>query len=335
MNRFEEALLSGRTLVTAECYPPAGSDPEAVRTLSSALPQNLDAVVVADNPDRIRSSAFSTAVMLSKQRRASVILSMTTRDRNRLSLMSEALGAAALNIEALLCMSGRHQSMGTCPQAAAANDMDSIQFAQAMKRMVLYRSQMNGKALETELNLQIGATAQPYMRPMELNLLRLRKKITVGADFLLTQAVFDLEGFDRWIHSVRASQLDARTAIIASVLPLTSPERARELQESQIYGPIGDDIVSRISRARDPEAEGVAIAAEMARQLRDIPGVRGIHILSGGCERLAGEVMEQAALVRHSSLQDCVFSTQSKADVRHHVGRSFSSDMYETQKCRG
>ena len=283
-------------LVTAECFPPAGSDAEAVRMLASVLPRKLDAVVVADNPDRIRSSAFSAAAMLSRERRSSVILSLATRDRNRLALMSDALGAAALNIEALLCISGRHQSIGPCPQAAAANDMDSIQFAQAMKKMVLYGSQMNGKELETEVNLQIGATAQPYMRPMELNLLRLKKKITVGADFLLTQAVFDLEGFDEWMKAVRASQLDARTAIIPSVLPLTSASKARELQESQVYGPIGEDVVGRLSRAPDAAAEGVAIAAGIAARLKEMPGVRGIHILSGGCEHLAGEVMKQAGL---------------------------------------
>ena len=101
MNKFAEALLSGRRIVTAGCLPPRGSDAQAIRDLSSALPSNLDAVVVADNPDRIRSSAFSTAAMLAKERGSSVVLSMATRDRNRLGLISDALGAAALNIEAI------------------------------------------------------------------------------------------------------------------------------------------------------------------------------------------------------------------------------------------
>jgi methylenetetrahydrofolate reductase (NADPH) len=294
MNKFAEALTSGRLIVTAECLPPPGSDAETIRNLSSALPLNLDAVVVPDNPDRIRSSAFSAAVILTKERRASVVLAMTTRDRNRIGLMSDALGAAALNISAILCLSGNHQSLGICPQAAAAYDFDSIQFAQAMKKMILHGSGLDGNELEPRLDLQIGATAHPYMRPMELNLLRLKKKVAVGADFVITQAIFDLELFAQWMEAVREIGLDKRTAIIASVLPLADLKKAEDLQRCETYGPIGDEIIARISNAEDTAREGVSIAAEMARQLKDMPGIRGIHILSGGCEELASDVIKQA-----------------------------------------
>jgi methylenetetrahydrofolate reductase (NADPH) len=296
MNRFAEALISGRLIVTAECLPPPGSDADAIGMLSSSLPSDLDAVVVADNPDRIRSSAFSAAALMSKRGQTSVVLSMATRDRNRIALMSDALGAAALNIAAILCMSGNHQSLDICPQAAAANDIDSIQFAQAMKKMVLHGSGLNGKEREPRIEMQIGATAHPYMRPMDLNLLRLRKKIAVGADFLLTQAVFDMENFTRWMEAVRAEGLDKRTAIIPSVLPLTSMEQAKALHRSRTYGPIGEDIIDRMGKAADAVREGVAIASEMAARLKNMPGVRGIHILSGGCEPLAAEVIKRAAI---------------------------------------
>lgn len=294
MNSFARTLLSGRSIATAECLPPAGSDPDAFKAVSSALPPNLDAIVVADNPDRIRSSAFSLAAMLRKEKQTSVILSMATRDRNRIGLMSDALGAAALSIDAILCMSGNHQSLGVCPQAAAANDMDSVQFIQAMKKVVLYGPEPGGKGQGPVLKLQIGATAHPYMRPLELNLLRLKKKISVGADFLMTQAVFDVAGFKEWMDAVRASGLDKRTAIIASVLPLAGVEEAKALQASRVYGPIGDDIVARIGDAADPAAEGCAIASELATRLKAIPGVRGIHVLSGGCESRISDVIQQA-----------------------------------------
>jgi methylenetetrahydrofolate reductase (NADPH) len=297
MNKFAEALLSGRRIVTATCLPPRGTDVQAIIDFSSALPSNLDAVVVADNPDSIRSSAFSTAAILAKEKRGgSVVLSMTTRDRNRLGLASDALGAAALNIEAILCVSGNHQSLGVCPEAGAASDVDSVQLVQALKKMILYGSGVDGKELEPRLELQIGATAHPYMRPMELNLLRLRKKITVGADFLMTQAVFDMEGFKQWMEAVRATGLDNRTAIIPSVLPLTDVKKAEELKRSETYGPIQDDIIDRIRNAADTAQEGVAMAAEMARQLKDMPGIRGINILSGGCEALITDVIRQADL---------------------------------------
>lgn len=295
-NKFSAALDSGRLIVTAECLPPCGSDADAVRMLSSTLPSGLDAIVVADNPDRIRGSAFSTAAMLSKEKKSGIILSMATRDRNRIALMSDALGAAALDIDAIFCMSGNHQSLGICPQAAAANDLDSVQFTQAMKKMILYGSGLNGKELEPRLDLQIGATAHPYMRPLDLNILRLKKKIAVGADFLITQAVFDLEGFAEWLDAVRAAGLDKRTAIIPSVLPLSSVGRAKELQRSQTYGPIRDAFIARITKSADAAKEGVAIASERASRLKNMPGVRGIHILCGGCESLAAAVIEQAGL---------------------------------------
>jgi methylenetetrahydrofolate reductase (NADPH) len=298
MNRFSQALFSGRMITTAAYMPPAGSDPGAIKTFSSTLPPDLDAVVVADNPDRIRSSAFSAAALLHKEKKTSVILAMTTRDRNRIGLISDALGAAALDIEAILCVSGNHQAITICPQAAAANDIDSVQFIQAMKKMALFGDELNDKEAKPGLKLQVGATAHPSMRPLDLNLLRLKKKISVGADFLITQAVFDLKEFEEWMDAVRAAGLDKRTAIIASVLPLTSAEKAAALQQSRIYGSFEDAVIKRIGSAKDAVREGVSIASEIAIQLKEIPGVRGIHIHSDGCESLAAEVINQAGLQR-------------------------------------
>jgi methylenetetrahydrofolate reductase (NADPH) len=295
-SKFAQALDSTRFLVTAELLPPRGADPDSVESVSKSLPANLDAIVVGDNPDKIRSSAISAAASIGRRGDTSVVLSMATRDRNRIALLSDALGAAALGISAIVCMSGNHQSLGICPQAAAANDFDSVQFTNALKRMVLDNYGKDRKETTARLDLQIGATAHPYLRPMELNLLRLRKKITVGADFLLTQAVFDFEGFRQWMDAVREAGFDKRTAVIPSVLPLTDVHRARALQECGTYGPIGDDVIERIDKAPDSTGEGVAIAAEMAARIKQVPGVRGVHILSGGCESLAAAVIRQAGL---------------------------------------
>jgi methylenetetrahydrofolate reductase (NADPH) len=293
MNRLAKAMMTGNLIVTAECLPPRGSDYHEIEALASSLPENLDAAVIADNPDAIRGSAFSAAVMLARKGRCAV-LSMATRDRNRLALLSDALGAAALNVAAILCTSGAH-ACSVCPQAATAYDLDSVQFTQAVKRIVLYGAGMNGKPLEPGLDLQVGATAHPYLRPIELNLLRLKKKIIAGADFLLTQPVFDLDGFSLWMRSVESKDFDKRSAIIPSVLPITSLKRARALQDSQIYGPIPEEVIGRIGKARDEAAEGLAIAAETAMRLQGMRGVRGIHILCGGCE----STDERIRAVRH------------------------------------
>jgi methylenetetrahydrofolate reductase (NADPH) len=281
-SKLAQALTNGRLILTAECLPLRSADAAAVKQLAATLPPNLDAVVVPDNPGEIHGSALACAAILAAEGRQSV-LSMVTRDRNRIALESDAMGAAALGVGGILCLSGDHQSLGICPQAAGVYDIDSIQFTQALKKMALP-------------GLLAGAVAHPYQRPLELNLIRLKKKIAAGVDFLLTQAVFDLAGFTEWMDAVRAAGLDKKVAIIASVLPLASVEKAKTLDERQTYGPVGASVIARIGQASDPAKEGASIAAEMAARLKSVPGVRGIHILCGGCESAAATIIQQAGL---------------------------------------
>ncbi len=295
MTKFSDALTSGKWVLTAECLPPRSGGAAAVKRLAGDLPKSLDAVVVADNPDEIQGSALACAAILAGEGRDSV-LSMVTRDRNRIALESDALGAASLGIGAVLCLSGAHQSLGVCPQASGVHDIDSIQLTQGLKILTSQGMGFSDRSTDPRPELLLGAVAHPYQRPLELNLLRLRKKIAAGADFLLTQAVFDLPAFTEWMDAVRAAGLEKEVAIIASVLPLTSLERAKALAERQTYGPVGAAAIARLSKASNPLEEGVAMAAEAAAQLKAVPGVRGIHILSGGHESLAAKVIEQAAL---------------------------------------
>jgi methylenetetrahydrofolate reductase (NADPH) len=285
-SKLAQALSTGRLATTAECVPLRGGDAAAVKKLAEVLPAGLDAVVVADNPGAIHGSALATATMLAREGRDAV-LTMVTRDRNRIALESDALGAWALGVDAVLSLSGDHQSLGVAPEAAGVYDIDSIQFVQKLKTLVP--------------ELTVGAAVHPYQTPMELSLLRLRKKIAAGADFLLTQAVFDLEGFKRWMEAVRAEGLEKRAAIIASVLPLESVEEAKELERRRTYGPVGEAAMARISQAGDAAKEGIAMAAEMAAAVKGIEGVRGIHILCGGNEQAAAAVIQQAGLTLNES----------------------------------
>jgi methylenetetrahydrofolate reductase (NADPH) len=293
--RLSEAFTSGRLAVTAECMPPRGASAGAVKKLAAGLPQRLDAVLVADNPDGIQGSALACAALLAGEGRESV-LSLVTRDRNRIALESEALGAATLGVRGVVCLSGDHPTLGACPQAASVHDVDSIQLTQALRRIVSEGHGFGEGTIDPRPELLLGAVVHPYQRPLELSLLRLRKKLAAGADFVVTQAVFDVAGFVEWMDAVRAAGLDGKAAIVASVLPLTSVEKAHALAERRTYGPVGSDVIERLRKATDPVKEGVAMAAEAAAQLGAIPGVRGIHVLSGGCESLAGRVIEQAGL---------------------------------------
>ena len=256
-SKLAQTLSSGQWAVTAECRPPASADAAAVKRLAGALPARLDALVVADNHSEIHSSPLACAAILAAEGRETV-LSLVTRDRNRIALQSDALGAAAMGIGAVLCLSGDHQSLGACPQAAGVHDIDSIQFAQALDRMRREGLGFNDRNLDPHPDWLVGAAAHPYIEPLELNLLRLKKKVAAGVDFLLTPAVTDFAGFTRWMDAVREAGLDAQVAILAGV----------------------------------PAAGGGAMAAK----LKSVPGIRGIHILSGGCESLAATVIQEAGL---------------------------------------
>ncbi len=256
-SKLARTLASRGFAITAECLPPASGDRAAVSKLAAALPGSLDAVIVADNCEEIRCSALACAALLASEER-SIVLSMVTRDRNRIALQSDALGAAALGVSGILCLSGNHQSLGVCPPAAGVYDIDSVQLAQALNTMRSEGLGFNGRRVEPLPELLLGAVAHPGMQPLELNLLRLKKKVAAGVDFVLARATADLGVFLRWMDGVREMGLDGKTSILAAV----------------------------------PAVGG----AEVAAQLKAIPGVRGIHILSGGSESRAASVIGGAGL---------------------------------------
>lgn len=292
--KLAEALSAGRWAVTAECFPPRSGNAQAVKKLAACFPAGLDAVVVADNPEDVRSSALACAALLAAEK-VQPVLSVVTRDRNRVALQSDALGAASLGIGNFLCLTGEHQSLQVSPQASGAYDIDSIQLAMALKQLGQEGVDFSGQKLDGSPELLIGAAAHPYLRPMELNLIRLKKKIQAGVQFVLTQAVFDVAGFTEWMKAVQAAGLDKQVAILASVLPLQSVEQARHLQAKRTYGPVGEDVIARLAKAADPAKEGIAICIENAKAIKASfgkSGVRGVHILCGGCEEAAQQVIQ-------------------------------------------
>ncbi len=290
-----EALQTGRLTLSVECLPPRGPDAAGVRKLAGALPARVDAVVVADNPHGDGGSALACAAILAGEK-AAPVLSVVTRDRNRIALQADVLGAAAVGVRSVLCLSGEHQSLGADAQAAGVYDIDPVQLIRGLKAMCDQGVDFAGKPLEAAPKLLLGAAAHPYLRPMALNLMGLKKKVAAGAGFFITQAVFDVAGFAEWMEAVRAAGIDKQAAIIASVLPLTSVEQAKLLQAKKSSG-VGAEVVNRLADAADAAKEGIAIASEVAKKVKSIAGVRGIHILSGGALAVA-TIVEEAGLAQ-------------------------------------
>lgn len=294
-NRLDEKLASGKLAVTAACLPPRETDASAVKKLALCFPATVDSVVVADNPGRARGSALACAALLAAEK-LEPTLSLLTRDRNRIALESDVLGASALGVRRFLCLTGAHQSLGASPAAAGAFDIDAIQLCAALAKMTGQGVDFDGNSLPTTPSFGVAASVHPYLQPLELSVLQTRKKIVAGAQVLLTDPIFDVAGFAAWMKAVRAAGLDKRAAIIASVLPLGSVAQAELLRARSGFSPIPDDDVARLRASADPVQAGIAIVADVVSQLKGIDGVRGIHILSDGCEPLLGKILAEARL---------------------------------------
>ena len=209
------------------------------------------------------------------------------------------LGAASLGIKNVLCLSGYHQTLMGCPESANVFDIDCTQFIELTTRMSEKGVLADGKKIDGQFSMLVGAVANPYMKPMDLNLFRLGIKIEAGAKFIQTHAVFDIETFKLWFDAVRKAGLDKKAAILASVLPLESAAEAQKLRDTYAEFCIPDQIIERLKKAGDNGAqkkEGLAICIETIKQLKAIEGLRGIHILSGGREAVVPELVAAAGL---------------------------------------
>jgi methylenetetrahydrofolate reductase (NADPH) len=285
--------ISGKDFIfTAEYLPSAGTDASSIETCAKSFGKQLTAANVADNHYGVAMSSLAASVALNKAG-IEPVFQLVTRDRNRIALQSDLLGAAFLGIKNVLCLSGFHQTLIDCPQAANVYDIDSIQLISLVKTMN-GGSLLDGTKIQGEFSMLVGAAANPYMKPLELNIMRLKKKAAAGAEFIQTQAVFDVESFKQWFEAAQKEGVTGKTAILAGVLPLKSAAQGQKLLDTHTDFNIPADVLNRIKAAGNEDAqkkEGTKIAAEIIKKLKAIPGLRGIHILSGGNETVVPDLL--------------------------------------------
>jgi methylenetetrahydrofolate reductase (NADPH) len=224
---------------------------------------------------------------------------VVTRDRNRIAIQSDLLGACALGIKNVLCTSGHHQTLTGCSDSANVYDLDAIQLVAAVRQMRDQGTLLDGTAIAGSFSVLIGTATNPYLRPLELNMIQLGKKVEAGADFILTQPVFDLDEFGTWLTVAQKEGLTDKTAILAGVLPLRSAEEAERLRTEHTELRIPDAIVARLKAAGNVEAqgkEGLKLCVEVIGKLKAARGIRGVHILSGGREKLVQKLRAAAGL---------------------------------------
>ncbi len=297
-SNLEKVLSEGRFVVTAEIGPPKGSDAKKIQDKAEILRGSADAFNITDNQTAVvRMSSLAGCVLL-LQMNMEPIMQMTCRDRNRIGLQSDVLGAAALGVRNILCLTGDHQSFGNHPAAKGVFDVDSIQLLQIIKNMRDAGVFQSGDPLLAERPcVFLGAVANPYADPFDAQVDRLRKKIDAGAEFIQTQSVYNIEKFSRWMDDVRSQELDKKVYILVGVTPLKSVSMAERMKFHVPGTDVPDVVYQRMKNAIDPKKEGYVIALETIRELKVLSGVRGIHITALFWEEIIPALVKDAGLL--------------------------------------
>jgi methylenetetrahydrofolate reductase (NADPH) len=298
-SNIERLLEAGKFVVTSECGPPRGSDPEVIRKKGELLKGVVDAVNVTDNQTSIvRMSSLSSCLIL-KEMGFDPIWQVVCRDRNRIAIQSDILGAAALGINNILCLSGDHQSFGDHPKAKNVYDIDSIQLIHTVKTLRDDGKFLGGDEVKGKPSLFIGAAENPFGDPFEIRAMRLGKKVKVGCDFIQTQGIYNLEKFAKWMEMVRDRGLHEKCAILAGVIPLKSAGMANHMKKNVPGMDVPDSLIDRLKGVpKEKQAEeGIKICIEMIQQLKEIKGVRGVHIMAIEWEQKVAEIAKAAGLL--------------------------------------
>ncbi len=292
------ALDSGRFVVTAEIGPPRGADPDSVASKAALLRGWIDAANVTDNQSaHVRLTSLAGSVLAA---RAGVepVMQLTCRDRNRIALQSELIAAGTLGIPNVLLLTGDHPCFGDHPDATPVFDLDSVQLVWTARTLRDEGRLLSGRPVEPRPQWLIGAVENPFAPPLRFRATRLGKKVAAGAEFVQTQFVFETAIFERWMVEVRDLGLPARCGVIAGVGPIRSL-RALEYISRSVPGIHVPDEVHRRLRGVPADRvaeEGTRLCVETVQQLRETPGVAGVHVMAFGHERGVPEILERAGL---------------------------------------
>jgi len=294
---LEKILESGRFAVTAEAGPPKGTSAAVMQRKAEVLRHCCDAANVTDNQTAIVRMSSLAGCVIMKQEGVDPVMQIVCRDRNRIAIQSDVLGAVALGIGNILCLSGDHQMFGNHPTAKNVFDIDSIQLIGALKAMRDEKKFLCGEDISGEVPMFIGAVANPYADPFEFRVGRLAEKGKAGAEFIQTQAVYDIAKFAKWMEMVVDRGLDKQTHILAGVIPIKSAGMARYMRDYVSGVSVPDEVVTRMEQAKDAKVEGAKVAIEIIEQVKEIPGIHGVHIMAVSWEDIVPEIVKQAGLL--------------------------------------
>jgi len=295
--RLEQDLASGDFVLTGEVAPGTAANATAVLAQAALLAPWVSAINATDaaGANTALSSLASCAIMA--QNGYSAVLQMTCRDRNRIALQNDLLSATALGIENVLCLTGDGVANGDHPGAKPVFDLDSTSLIAAARTMRDGGTFMSGRALNAPPTYYIGAVENPFAPPAGARVQRLKKKIDAGAQFVMTQMVYDMPSFELFMDEVRRLGLDRRCHILAGVGLLTSPKTARWISKNVPGVRIPEEMVAQLESAAKPMDTGIAMTVEILRKLRAMQGLAGVHLMFHPTRlNLLGDILAQAGL---------------------------------------
>jgi methylenetetrahydrofolate reductase (NADPH) len=297
-SKLEKILSAGHLAVTSECGPPRGSDPSAIVEKGELIKDYVDAINITDNQTSMTRMCSLAACIQLKQIGLEPVLQMVTRDRNRIAIQSDILGAASFDINNMLCLSGDHQSFGDCAQGQNVHDIDSMQLIQTARYMRDEGKFLGGDDIKRPPQMFVGAAANPFADPFDIRVPRLAKKIAAGAEFIQTQCIYNLDKFKEWMKRAGDKGLLDKVYILAGLTPMKSAGMAKYMKNRVPGMDVPDEIVKRLSDTPKEKQgdEGIKICIESIEQLKEVEGVKGFHIMAIEWEEKVPGIVKEAGL---------------------------------------
>lgn len=297
-SKLEKILAAGHLAVTSECGPPRSTDGSIVEEKANIIKDYVDAINVTDNQTSVVRLCSLASCIRIKEMGLEPVLQMVTRDRNRIAIQSDILGAASFGINNILCLTGDHQQFGDHPNAANVFDLDSTQLIQTVKLMRDEGKLLGGFEMKKRPEMFIGAAANPFADPYEIRVSRLAKKVAAGCQFIQTQCIYNMEKFKLWLKQLCDRGLHEKVAILAGLTPMKNVGMARYMKNRVPGIDVPDEIVDRLASVpKEKQAdEGIKICIEQIEELKEVKGIRGFHIMAIEWEEKVPEIVERAGL---------------------------------------
>jgi len=297
--RLERVLRSGRFAVTAELNPPDSADPEDTFRQALVLSRVCDAINATDaSGANCHMSSMGICALLTRAG-YSPVLQISCRDRNRIAIQGDVLGAAAMGVHNILCLSGDGVETGDQPGAKPVFDLDSTSLLNTIRGMRDDAVFLSGRKITTPPRVFLGAAANPFSPPYDWRPLRLAKKIEAGAQFVQTQYCYDVDMLERYMAVVRDLGLHEKCFILVGVGPLASAKAARWIRANVPGVHIPDTVIDRLAGAEDQKREGKQICIDLISQIREIPGVSGVHVMAYRQEHLVTEIILDSGVLKN------------------------------------